>query len=111
MLSEKGYYYYSYTDRGLRYYDFSTQKDIFLCNKPECLHDGNAFCVATNRKYGKIDYVLYGDRIYMSAFELDENERIQMKLLADGTYLYCFVTPKVMNKDRTEFQSIRRMRY
>ena len=48
MRTDKGYYYYSEGQKGFRYYDIATGKDMFLCNKPECRHDGNAFCVATN---------------------------------------------------------------
>ncbi len=67
MKTEQGFYYYSDSEKGFRYYDPATGKDMFLCNKPECRHDGNEFCAATNDKYG-IDCVgMYGGRIFATA--------------------------------------------
>ena len=63
MKTEKGYYYYSEFYKGFRYYDVATDKEMYLCNKPECRHDGNQFCVATNEKYRVLDYCLYGENI------------------------------------------------
>lgn len=63
MRTDKGFYYYVYSDKGLHYYDMATGKNMFLCNKPECRHDGNEFCVATNQKYLTLNTCMYNDVI------------------------------------------------
>lgn len=74
MKTEKGFYYYSDSEKGFRYYDPATGKDMFLCNKPECRHDGNEFCAATNDKYG-IDCVgMYGGRIFATAIVVTDTQ-------------------------------------
>ena len=70
----KGYYYYSNTYHGFRYADSAAGNDLYLCNKPECRHDGNEFCVATNEKYN-IDRVgMYGGRIFATAIETTDTQ-------------------------------------
>lgn len=96
MVTEKGYYYYNTREfsgsnetMGLRYVDGETGTDIFLCNKPECRHDGNQFCSATNKKYEISATFLYGDRIYAVATEETDTQYLQ-KLLSvtlDGSEL------------------------
>lgn len=81
IKTEKGHYYYSDTYKGLRYFDIATGKDMYLCNKPECRHDGNEFCVATNQKYRLERFAQYNDRLYASAIEETETEYLY-KLLA-----------------------------
>lgn len=63
MKTDKGFYYYNPVDKGLQYYDIAAKKTMFLCNKPECRHDGNEFCVATNGKYLHLYECLYNDVI------------------------------------------------
>ena len=47
MKTENGYYYNDPMEGlGLKYHDNATGKDIYLCAKPECSHDGNSFCTA-----------------------------------------------------------------
>ena len=96
MVSENGYYYYNTREysgsnetMGLRYVDAETRKDIFLCNKPECRHDGNLFCSATNNKYDVSATFLYGDRIYAVATEETDTQYV-LKLISvtlDGSEL------------------------
>ena len=96
MVSENGYYYYNTREysgsnetMGLRYVDAETGKDIFLCNKPECRHDGNLFCSATNNKYDVSATFLYGDRIYAVATEETDTQYV-LKLISvtlDGSEL------------------------
>ena len=96
MVTEKGYYYYNTREfsgsnetMGLRYVDAETGTDIFLCNKPECRHDGDQFCSATNKKYEISATFLYGDRIYAVATEETDTQYLQ-KLLSvtlDGSEL------------------------
>ena len=84
-----GYYYYSDTYQGFRYADSTTGNDLYLCNKPECRHDGNEFCVATNDKY-EIDCVgMYGGRIFATAIETTDTQfKFQLLSIAlDGSAL------------------------
>ena len=75
MQTEKGYYYLA-NDKtgGLHYVDKLSGRDMYLCNKPECKHDGNAFCVATNDKYRIFRCCIYNDRILASAIETTETK-------------------------------------
>lgn len=75
MQTEKGYYYLA-NDKlgGFHYVDKLSGRDMYLCNKPECRHDGNAFCVATNDKYQIVRYCIYNDRILASAIETTETK-------------------------------------
>ena len=81
LRTEKGFYHYNDTLGGFRYYDAATGKEMFLCNKPECRHDGNEFCVATNEKYTVLDYCLYGERLMVFAAEVTETQ-VLYKVLA-----------------------------
>ena len=69
METEKGYYYNAFVNAAyeLHYLDKSTGKDVILCNKPECKHDGNEFCVGTNKKYVPFGFQLHDGTIYMAA--------------------------------------------
>lgn len=69
MKTENGYYYYDVSEEALCYYDIATGKNMYLCNKPECRHDGNAFCVATNQTYAIQRIWLYSDRLYAAVVE------------------------------------------
>lgn len=89
LKTEKGHYYYSEVHGGWRYYDLETGKDMFLCNKPECKHDGSVFCVATNSKYRYERYTMYNGMIYATAIEETETQYLY-KLVAialDGAEL------------------------
>ncbi len=89
MRTEKGYYYYSKSRKGFRYYDIATGKDMFLCNKPECRHDGNDFCVATNDNYTVLNACLYSNRMYVYAMD-ETNTQYRLKVLSltlDGSEL------------------------
>ena len=96
----EGYYYYSNTYRGFRYADSAAGNDLYLCNKPECRHDGNEFCVATNEKYS-IDRVgMYGGRIFATAIETtDTQHKFQLLSIAlDGSALNEEVTYLTIEK-------------
>lgn len=88
--TETGFYYNMEKNRlSLKYYDNASQKSIYLCNKPECRHDGNEFCVATNSKYLPLGMQLYSDRLYILALESTE-DALEYKLLEaslDGSRL------------------------
>ncbi|MBE5931208.1 MAG: hypothetical protein E7268_09185 [Lachnospiraceae bacterium] len=100
MRTEQGYYYYSKSRKGFRYYDITTGKDMFLCNKPECKHDGNAFCVATNENYTVLNYCLYSNRIYVYAME-ETDTQYHLKVLSlalDGSELNEVATVLTLEK-------------
>lgn len=90
MITDKGYYYYSYAygTYGYRYGDKETGNDMFLCNKPECKHDGNPFCVATNKNYRILDqHYIYDGRLITAVIdETDTNYEFKlMELALDGS--------------------------
>jgi len=100
LLTEKGYYYYSEGYEGFRYYDSATGKEMYLCNKPECKHEGSAFCVASNDKYSVIDYCLYDGCIL--AYVLEETDTQQVfkviSLALDGSSLSEVATVMMLEK-------------
>lgn len=92
MKAENGYYYgksgYN-SSLELHYYDSKNGRNMYLCNKPECRHDGNEFCAATSDRYNVTGMVLYGDDIYINAVERT-GTAYQFKLLrasGDGSSL------------------------
>ncbi len=75
--SGNGYYYNDQSDMkkpGLKYYDIKTQKSIYLCSHPECLHDGNDFCNATSEKYIYLGMAGYEDKLYVEVLEYDDKK-------------------------------------
>ena len=73
---------------------------MYLCNKPECKHDGSAFCVASNDKYSVIDYCLYDGCIL--AYVLEETDTQQVfkviSLALDGSSLSEVATVMMLEK-------------
>ena len=98
--TEHGYYYYSYNYGGFRYVDGSTGKDMYLCNKPECKHDGNVFCVATNDTYTIFGWVLYDNRIVANVIEESDTQYLYklLEIAADGSMANEIVTYYTMEK-------------
>ncbi|MBE5931202.1 MAG: hypothetical protein E7268_09155 [Lachnospiraceae bacterium] len=89
LVTDMGHYYYSEMYGGWRYYDMETGQEMYLCNKPECKHDGNAFCVATNSKYRYERFTMYNEMIYATAVETTDTQYLY-KLIAialDGSEL------------------------
>lgn len=74
METENGFYYNSFQDMSLHFYDKRTGKTIYLCGRPECRHDGSEFCTATSKKYSVMSTAMYGDKIYISALEIKKAE-------------------------------------
>ncbi len=64
METESGYYYNVAQTLSLRYMEKATGNDIFLCAKPECMHDGNDACTATYNNLMVSEPVLYDGYIY-----------------------------------------------
>lgn len=73
METENGYYYNTiYGTLSLRYTEKSTGTDIFLCAKPECMHDGSLTCTATYDYSPISNTILYDNYIY---FVIDERTK------------------------------------
>lgn len=92
METESGYYTGKVSrndDRlSLRYYERDTEKQIYLCAKPECLHDGSDSCTATYKNLTCISSILYNGSIYN--LTLDEGDPVTLsiyKASLDGTSL------------------------
>lgn len=67
METESGWYtsHATQTYLCLRYYEKESGNTILLCNKPECLHEGDDGCEATYRSINVINTVLYEGSIYV----------------------------------------------
>lgn len=102
MKSDTGYYYSSteYGDLNLHYYDVASGQNIYLCSKPECRHDGDAFCTATSEKYSVNSVCFYGGSLYLSVMETTESEYIYklLRVSEDGSELTEVVTYLTVNK-------------
>ena len=102
MKSDTGYYYCSTYRRplNLHYFDMESGQNIFLCSKPECRHDGDAFCTATSEKYTVRGACYYGGSLYINAVEETDNEYLckLLKVSQDGTELEEVVTYQTINK-------------
>ena len=106
LRTDKGFYHYNDTLGGFRYHDTATGKEMFLCNKPECRHDGNEFCVATNEKYTVLDYGLYGEHLMVFAAEVTETQVLYkvLVLALDGSSMDEVAT--VLELERTPDMSL-----
>lgn len=96
MRTDKGFYYSNnaFSELGLCYYDAKNGKSMYLCNKPECRHDGNEFCAATSDKYRTMGTVMYSGSLYINVLE-ETDTSYQYKLLRaslDGSSLSEVVT-------------------
>ena len=102
MKSDTGYYYCVANRRplNLHYFDMESGQNIFLCSKPECRHDGDAFCTATSEKYTVRGACYYGGSLYINAVEETDNEYLckLLKVSPDGTELTEVVTYQTINK-------------
>ena len=66
METESGWYTsHANNTMCLRYYEKESGNSILLCNKPECLHEGDEGCEATYRGIRVINAILYDDSIYV----------------------------------------------
>ena len=101
MKNDSGYFYNNpqLSTMSLRYYDATSGSTIYLCNKPECSHDGNKFCVATNDDYIPLFTCFYDNYIYVAAFYNIENEYSYklLRIKPDGTELTEIATYKELS--------------
>lgn len=66
METDKGYF--SNNDGGhmyLRYYEKNSDNEIFLCARPECMHNGGDGCTATYKGLQVINTLMYEGSIYI----------------------------------------------
>jgi len=98
--TETGYYYYSEIEDGLRYIDKKTGIDMYLCNKPECRHDGNAFCVATNDAYAIESFCIYNGKLLANVIEETDTQYLYkvMMIALDGSKMEELVTYQTLQK-------------
>lgn len=110
-MTEKGIYLG--TEHTLKYYDFALQKEIYLCNKPECKHDGNQYCVATNSKYRYETINMYSNELLISAVEETDTQYVFHILVAalDGSELEDYMTFAKVEKASFETAYIRTTAY
>lgn len=96
MKTDSGFYYSQsiYNNLSLHYYDSANGNSMYLCNKPECRHDGNEFCAATSDKFNVMETVLYSGSLYINVFEGTEKtfEYKLLKAALDGSSLSEVVT-------------------
>lgn len=101
MKSDTGYYYCAANRRplSLHYYDEKSDQNIFLCSRPECRHDGDAFCTATSEKYTVRGACFYGGALYLNVVEETDTEYLckLLRVSADGTELTELVTYQTVN--------------
>lgn len=90
MKNEYGYYYKSRLDYAFHYYDEASGQSVYLCNRPECLHQGDEFCTATNENYIVLACQMYDGKIYMGVQDIskeDSTDILLLRLDADGSNL------------------------
>lgn len=106
METDIGYYYNSFNWGGmplsLHYLDKETNKNIYLCVKPECQHDGSSFCPATNSKIKVFNTVLYGDYLYITGTENNTTISIYRAKI-NGTELTKLVDIVKLSNNSTPF--------
>lgn len=90
METDKGYYTNHLAGYGggfaMRYYERDTDNQIFLCAKPECLHDGSDTCTATYNNLWCFHSTIYDGAIY--SLMMDEGDTVILsiyKSALDGT--------------------------
>lgn len=59
----------------LKFIERDTDKEVYLCARPECMHNGGEMCTATYKNLHSLNSVLYGGAIYTLVVE-DINESV-----------------------------------
>ncbi|MCM1525002.1 MAG: hypothetical protein NC120_11145 [Ruminococcus sp.] len=86
METDKGYFSngrYMY----LRYYEKNSGNELFLCAKPECMHEGGDGCTATYMSLKVVNTLMYDGSIYIYTVS-GENDTVSFSLYkaaADGS--------------------------
>ncbi|MDE7294108.1 MAG: hypothetical protein K2N72_06760 [Oscillospiraceae bacterium] len=71
----------------LHYIDKDSGVDVFLCSRPECMHEGGSSCTATYNGLETVNTVMYNGDIYFAAYEQDEETAgiALYRVTADGS--------------------------
>lgn len=80
---DKGYYYIDNNRNNIKYFDYSTKKEIYLCNKPNCKHDTeecSSYLDATKSN----NLFVYDDFLYLIS-GMDEAETVKVSMAEEGT--------------------------
>lgn len=81
MKGETGFYYLGDgLNYELHYYDIASQNNIFLCNKPECLHQGDEFCTATDDDLIISGQQMYGGKLYFTFYDYSTENHVKVRL-------------------------------
>lgn len=90
----------------LRFYERDTEKQVYLCARPECQHNGGENCVATYKNLGCINSVLYNGGIYVLAVE-NSGDSVSYNLYRaelDGTAMTKVGTAFSVNTSDEEYE-------
>ncbi len=92
METEDGYYvvrssFLEGDSLKIRYYDKATGRCIYLCNKPECEHNGEESCMATDPQLVVLSCTLSGEYLYLSGVKAtqEKTECALYRAKIDGT--------------------------
>lgn len=87
MKGETGYYFTDNPENyvlpvfSLKYFDIESQQNVYLCNRPECLHEGDAFCTAVKENYGVMGEGFYDGKLYFFVDDYSDENSNRMALL------------------------------
>lgn len=91
METEKGWYTNESTLNilSLKYTDKESGAQVYLCSRPECMHEGGGGCTATYNDIEPINTLMYEGSIYFTAYEQnDETAGMALyRAAADGSAL------------------------
>ena len=111
METENGFYSNAGTDIiddtiCLRFYERDTDKQVYLCARPECQHNGSENCAATYKALSCVNSVLYSGGIYVLALE-NSSDSVSYNLYKaelDGTAITKVGTAFSVNTSDTEYE-------
>ena len=73
METEQGFYTningFASNGINLKFTEKGTNKQVYLCAKPECMHDGGEMCTATYKNLYSMNSVLYDGAVYTLVIE------------------------------------------
>ncbi|MCM1577871.1 MAG: DUF5050 domain-containing protein [Ruminococcus sp.] len=74
METDKGWYTNesSVDILSLRYTDKESGVQVYLCSRPECMHEGGDSCTATYNDIEPVSTLMYDGSIYFAAYEQDD---------------------------------------
>ena len=87
METDKGYFSNAVNYMYLRYYEKNSDNELFLCARPECMHEGGDGCTATYKGLRVVNTLMYDGSIYIYTVG-EEDGTVAFSLYraaADGT--------------------------